>query len=359
MTNTQAKKQGVCYTFSMKRLFFLLSTLLLTPALALAQFVPEDVSLDLNPRIPAPNQTVEAEVTSYAFDLQSAQISWYLNGTLVQQSRGVRQFRFTTGSAGQTTTLRVSIQPQGAPSITKSISFIPASVELLYEPEDSFVPAFYKGKKLNAHESGVEMVAMPYFVNASGQVIDPSTLVYTWRIGNQIQQNASGYGRQTFNFIGPSIYRNKMVTVDVSTVDGTISATRSRNMVAYDPLLLFYKTDPLRGINLNRAASQNNIYFPESEITMRAVPYYLSDANNYGRVEYEWQINGDRFVTVGDRNEITLTKTEGQSGEAQINLDIKNVYRLLQYVENGFSVLFGSRAPQNGTEPADYFEPSL
>jgi len=82
--------------------FFLVTVFLFfsfyTPALAQAR--DSDVSVAVNPETPGPNQDVILTLTSFAVDLDKAQISWRLNSQLGLLGIGRKSFTFKTGESG-------------------------------------------------------------------------------------------------------------------------------------------------------------------------------------------------------------------------------------------------------------------
>ena len=53
----------------------------------------------------------------------------------------------------------------------------PSQVDLVFEATNSYAPVMYQGKKLPAHEGGVQVVAVPYLVDENGRKLDEASLI--------------------------------------------------------------------------------------------------------------------------------------------------------------------------------------
>ncbi len=328
----------------MKRLAIVLC-FVFAPAFVSAQLVQQDVSVDITPSSPEPGDRISIVIESFAVSLDRSQISWVLDGAVAQKAVGDKDFGFTAGAIGTTHDLKIVIETPASGTITKEVTIRPASVDLLWEAIDSYVPPLYKGKALNAHDSGVRVAALPYFVDGAGRQINPESLIYTWTVNKKVQQSASGFGKNTFSFPGPSLYRDSLVTVDVESPDGSWTARRSLNLEAQPPKILFYQKNPLFGIALLRPFDSGITTLTEDEMVVRAEPYFFSDITNRQDVDYDWRIDGKEILTIGNRNEINVRRPEVGSGRSSISLEIKHIRKILQFARNSFTMFFDDREP--------------
>lgn len=304
----------------------------------------DQVIVDISPAIVQPLQPVEIKVTSYNTDLNRAEVSLYMDGVLVQQGLGLTKFNITAPAVGERVTARVSIRTIDQGTVSQEFTLQPGLVDLLYEATNSYVPTFYEGRKLPAHEGGVRVVAMPYFLDESGRKMDPATLVYTWKIGEEFQTDQSGYGRQILEFKGSPFYRPKTVFVQVESVDGSIIATRSIELPAYDPVIRFYQKTPLWGTDINNAiVADRPLVLSIPEMVIESAPYFFSDSDNDSTVTYDWRMNGQTLATVGNRDIINLRVPASASGQTRINLKINHNDKILQIAESLFTVVFGDK----------------
>lgn len=323
--------------------------------LSAQQLIPQDITVEINPEVPLPNSTVNIEIESFVIDLNRSNISWILDGTVVQQAIGDKDFQFVTGPVGTQHTLTLQIQTLEGQTVTRDILINPGQVDLLWEALDSYTPTLYRGKALNAHESGVEVLAMPYFLDQSGNQINPRGLIYTWTVNKKVQQSASGPGRDTFVFAGPSLYRDALVTVDVESVDRVYIGRRSLNLKAQSPKILFYINEPLRGL-LTAYPITNTLDLVRDEMIVRAVPYFFSSVEDIQVSRFNWKIDGRNLVTTGDRKEINLRKPQTGSGRSNITLEINQTEKILQFAQGSFTALFTEKQEEvNNTQDTNFF----
>lgn len=337
----------------MKQILSFCIFLFALPLFAWAQLAPEDISLRVVPELPEPGQEVSLDIESYVTDLSRSQITWILDGNEIEKGVGEIEVTFNVGSVGTVHSLQVIAQTPDNGTIVKTISISPASVDLLWEAVDSYTPKLYKGKAQNAHDSGVIILAMPYFIDKSGNQINPKSLVYNWKVNNKPQQGASGFGKDSFTFSGPSLYRDSFITVDVESPDNAYRARRSINLSAQSPKVLFYTQNPLYGERLLDPIAGGSLQLEEDELIIRAEPYFFSDINNSEVADYEWRIDGKKILTVGDRNLITLRRPEKGSGRSSVSLEIKHIGKLLQFARESFTALFEEREERASANSGD------
>ena len=321
----------------MKR-FLLIALLIVSPFMAVGQLNnTQDISISINPSTPEPGDTVNIEATSFATDLNRADLRWSVDGQVVLEGRGESRIRIpniTARSYSVTLTARTS----DLGSIVKTVSFTPASVELLWEATNSYIPDSYKGKALVAHDGGVIVQAFPELFSGSTQ-LDPRTLIYKWSVNDKPRLADSGVGKTTFEFGGPVLYRNAVVTLDVESPNGSIRARRSLSFAPTQPQIIFYRTNPLFGENL-LSPIFGQMTLSADENVVRAEPYYFSDISNERVLEFDWEVDGRDVVTIGDRQAITLRRPEQGSGRSNVSLEIRHIGKILQFGRANFRALF-------------------
>ncbi len=328
----------------MKKMILFVLFCAAAPFLATAQINPQDLSVKISPELPEPGDRVVVDIESFVTDLDRSRITWTLDGTQLSQQIGQKEVSFTAGPIGSQHTMIITVVTSDVGTISKTITISPATVDLIWEATNSHTPRFYKGRALNAHEGGVVVQALPYFVDSRGAQINPKSLVYTWRVNNKPQLQASGFGKDTFRFIGPSLYRASEITLDVESTENDFRARRTITLNAQSPKILFYKQSPLFGERLLNPISGGTLQLDEDEILVRAEPYFFSDVTDGSVVDYDWKIDGREVVTVGDRNVLTLRKPETGEGRSAISLEIKHIPKLLQFARESFTARFSEAA---------------
>lgn len=314
--------------------------------------LPEQIIAEMVPRTPTPSQPVTITLTSFNTDLERARITYTFDGEVVLRGIGETEVEVVTPEVGSRSTLVVTIETFDKGTLTKTITLQPALVDLLYEANNSHTPTFYKGKKLPAHEGEVRVVAIPHFVDSLGRKLDPTGLVYTWKVGDINYPKKSGYGKDSFTFEGSPLYRTKTVSVEVESTDGTIRATRNIEIPAYDPVIRFYQEHPLWGLDLSQAiiAERPVTLQGVPEVVVKSVPYFFSDADDLESTTYDWRMNGQRVETFNDRNIVNLRSPETGSGQARVSLKISHENKILQIAESLFTVIFEGRDAGSANE---------
>ncbi len=320
----------------------------------------DTVTLEINPRIVEPRSKAIFSLNSSTIDINRVQSSVSVNNVLVKQAIGLKQFTILTPRVGESVEVQLVIRTINQGTIEKKVTIRPAQVDLLYEAVDAHVPIGYKGKKLPAHQQEVMVMALPYFIDANSKQIDHTSLIYRWDVNGQVQRDQSGYGKNIFLFSGPSFYRLQEVSVQVENVQGDLVAQRKIDIPAYPTAIRFYPEHPLSGIDMSRAITSQQVYDLEvPELAVHAVPFYFSNPDSLEQVQYEWTMNGSPLSTFGDRNIVNLRAPEGESGWANVRLQVKHVKKLFQNAEANFNVLFGNSSGTRGgnrnTPSRDFF----
>ncbi len=297
-----------------------------------------DINVELIPENPNPNQVVNVNITSFTTDLNAAKISWRLNGTEKQSGTGLKTFSFSVGDIGTLTTLAVIAVTNDGKTIQKTVEIRPSTVDLVWQSE-SFTPPFYKGKALFIAQNKITFVATPHINNGSAE-ISPKNLIYTWKLNNQVVDDASGYGKTSYTLIGSIIPRPLDVTVGVSSPSGGVSGLGHIVVEPGNPNIIFYNKDPLYGIQFQKALNEN-VSLDSQEISVIAIPFYfgiLSLPTAY--MDFKWAINGTPVDNNNTSNIETFRQKVGTVGVSNISVKITNTEKILQYVSGNFNLEF-------------------
>jgi hypothetical protein len=255
----------------------------------------EQVSAEMLPSIPQPGDSVSIRVTSYSTDLGKASIAWLRDGQVVAEGIGLRLFSFTAPEAGQQTKIEMVAQKEGGGTVRKSFTVTPADLDLIYEVQ-TYAPVLYEGRTEFTNSSTVRLVAMPDFVDpTTGLRVPPEELVYTWRIDGAVDQEASGYGRQTAETTGKLISRGIEVELVVEAIKSPLKARVFATIQDQRPEVVMYEDHPTYGVIFEHALGTDPYPVRESEISLVAIPYSmdifsLSDP----RVKFSWSTIGGR-----------------------------------------------------------------
>lgn len=320
-------------------LIFLISQFLWSPALAASGDLLGSASIELNPSFPKPNQSVRATVSTFATDINRANITWLVNGVVVSQGAGEKSISFETGNPGTTTTVAVRVSSQSSGTLTDSITITPAEVDLIWE-SDTYTPPFYKGKALHSSQSNVSIIAIPQ-IRVSGNKVPQNQLVYEWKINGEPRNDVSGIGRNAVQYQGPRILGRDIVEVVVSTQSGNIYASNSVSVNTVDPEIYFYKDDPLKGIDYARVLG-GSLGLLSEEYTLRVEPYYVTKTDyDTDNLQFSWTLNGELISLESNPESLTI-RHAGTEGVSTLRLEISNIVKSLQEAGRSINVYYGN-----------------
>lgn len=314
-----------------------------------AQFgtLPEtEVGIDMVPQNPGPGEVVYVSATSYGTDLNSANFTWKTNNKTQKFGVGEKSFSFTTGDITTTTVLDIIIETRDGETIKKTFRIRPASIDLIWE-SDGFVPPFYEGKSLFSHQNKITVVALPHIISSGGLEIGAKNLIYIWKKNGSVIEDASGFGKDTYSFVSPLISRPSKIEVEVSTVDDSRKGYSSITLNPSEPQVLFYKKDPINGIELQKSLQNTVELFTSKEVAIVGVPLFFgTNTPDNGELSFRWFINGSLVKDTPNQSTQVFRSIEGTSGTARIGLSIENNTKILQSASGNFNLNFGNSNTQ-------------
>lgn len=302
--------------------------------------IQEQISVDINPEIPDPGEVFVISIESFSSNLSAANIIWQVDGVTVLNGQGIKQVQLTAPAAGKRMVVKYIIQKIGGGTISDTLSFNPAEVDIIYEAQ-TYTPPFYKGRSIFTSESVINFVAIPNFIDSSGRKLDEDGLIFTWKIDYQPVLQVSGPGKNTFPFQSSLIQRPMIIGVEVESPTTNLLAETEILIELSDPQILLYENNPLLGTVFEQAVS-GNFMLDRQEIDFKAVPYFFS-VNHPGDFDlgYEWFINGSKIQVGPTQNTLTFRNVGDLQGKSDINLQINHLGKLLQGSATGFSLDFG------------------
>lgn len=334
-------------------------TLILSPfLLATAQGVPtsiQGIDLKLSTDNPAPGQTITVTAESYLADLNSSSITWSLNGSLYQKDVGLTSITVKAPELGKRLNIAVAAVTSDGRNLNTEINLGSGSIDLILET-GGYTPPFFNGKAPIAYQNAYKIIAIPHLANSFGVEYDPRSLVYQWTKDTKVIQDASGYGKQVFSWKDEIVPRSRMVSVKVSTRDGTAQAEKAILFQAAGPAIVFYTNDPLYGPLYNRALGESVGLGSKGELSVLAVPFGFNKSLNenvassgFGAtnggddLSFSWMINSIAQTALSASESIVLRAPEGRGGSSNISLEVRNASDILQSARNGFSAVFSSK----------------
>jgi hypothetical protein len=296
-----------------------------------------NINVSMTPENPGPNELVYVSVVSYSTNINAAKITWVVDGKIQKSETGAKSFTFKTGDLNTTTSLDILIETREGEVLEKNFKIKPVSIDLIWE-SDGFVPPFYRGKSLFSHQNKITVIALPHIMSESGNEIGAKNLIYTWKKNGSVIENASGFGKNSYSFISPLISRPFTISVEVVSVDNSGVAYGSLNLSPGEPSVLFYKKDPIYGIEFQNALSNTVELKNSKELVVVGVPLFFGKSG----LVYKWAINGFPINTGDSGSTQVFRQVDGSSGTSRISLSVENPRKILQYAGNNFNLTFGN-----------------
>jgi hypothetical protein len=314
------------------------------PLLSLAQQTTSDSFLEISmvPENPEPLQAVKITLKSSAYDLNRSVITWYVDAKLKETNVGLKQLNIQAGKNGQKTNIKVVVKTPSSGEKVIEAFFIPSLVDLIYEA-NSYVPPFYQGKSLNPNQGRVSVTAIPELIDASGAKVPAQNIIYTWKKDGEVQQAASGFGKNVFVFTGTIPIKDSLISVNASNLDSSIFAAKQIKIPSVYPKIIFYENNPTYGLMLNKAIT-STVKMTTDEFSVLAIPYFFSAGYaDSPDLEYSWKMNDITLGNQEPRNAFTARIESVLAGVANINLNINDINRPFQHTNQDFIINFEKR----------------
>jgi len=287
-----------------------------------------DINSEIIPENPEPYEDVTIKLTSYATDINKAMIVWQNGSDVVLSGYGKTTYTFKALGPDSLSIIDIKITPSGAiNSITKRVIINPSEVVLIWESINGYTPPFYKGKSFPSREGSIKVVALP---NTNTIKSSKGNVVYTWKSNGNTALNSSGYGKDSFVFKNSLLKEKEIVGVTASSINGTYNAKKEINIPIVSPKIIFYKKSPSEGVLYNQAIAEETEMIG-GEMTLVAVPYFLSFKDREDNFNYSWKINDEKIKTPNKKMELTIRPTS-RGGYANISLGLESASEIFQYV---------------------------
>lgn len=318
--------------------------------LAHAQGVPigaNGLDLSISNDNPRPEDNVTITAKSYTIDINSATITWTIDGKVVQKGIGLVSLATKAPALGKEKKVSATAVTSTGLSFSNSYTIGSGSVDLITE-NTGYVPPFFRGKTPTVYQNNVNIIAIPHLADAKGVEYDPKTLVYQWKKNSRAVEDQSGYGKQVYTHIGEIVPREATITVTVSTRDGSKRASATTIIEYGQPSISFYIDDPLYGPLWNKTIDENIYIGQEKEISVLMIPFgFNKPTNGLGNLLLTWMINSYERPELETNESVTLRAPENSEGSSNIELTIKNKKDILQTASAGFSAKFSSKNSNN------------
>lgn len=319
----------------MKKYLFAFFTLIYLP---LGVHAAVSGTITLQPQFPRPQEVVTLTVSSYSFDVNNSTYEWNIDGVVRRKGVGEKTYSLTAQDAGRITRVLVGITTPKNEKVLLAAVIDPQSLDLVWESDEGYVPAFYEGKRLPGEGSRVRVVAFPTFVH-SGKKVSPDDISYTWYINGKIRDAQSGRGkytlRYTLDYLNPET-KVRVVARDES--GGVLEQTTSIRPSRVVPRL--YQEDPVLGTRLEKALLTR--FETTKEFSLRYVPFFMSETNTLSSGTYSWKLDASPLSSA-EPTLLTLRPKESSYGSRNILITASHPTRRLQESGAALNVVFDTR----------------
>ena len=302
---------------------------------------PVAINLNMSPLSPRAGDNVTLELSGFSGNINSAKITWYVDGVVKKQGPGQKILTIQTKINGGGTIIRATAETADGRTGEVLKTITPNGVDIIIEPT-GYLPSFYRGKPLFVNQGTMRIVAIPDVIMA-GKRIGSKNLTFKWTKDDIVVSSGAGTGNDSIVVNGSVPIREININVQVLDSFGNVLAENSKIISPNDPKILLYENSPLYGVLLNKAIVGNFYLGAKEELNVIAKPYFF----NIGRqdsddINYKWSVNGASVDLSGKKNTILLKQAgNGTEGMAVVSADINNLLRIFQYTNVSFNITFG------------------
>lgn len=311
------------------------------------------MDIEMDPSFPSGEDFVTFTAQSVSFDLQRANITWYVDNELHSEGPALTSISLILGPIGtQTTVTAVAEGIEGTSRADRTVT--PAAVDLFWEAR-SYAPPFYRGRPLSSPRSTIVAGTIVRMVRPDGTRLASSDIIYTWRRNGTVVVSASGRGKVAATFPAPTLFGQDSLSVEAESLDGSLVASASAIIPSHDPGVTLYQDHPLFGILFHNAIPREAV-FPESEAAFVAIPYFaaVTSSDDPG-FSYDWNVNGIYIPPDPQRPSRLVINAENSDGIANLELAISHAQDIFLSIRDTWRLSFDSRgifgAPANAEGP--------
>lgn len=302
-------------------------------------FAGSEATVTLNPRNPTPYTPITATLVSYLFDVNTALITWTLDGKVLLRGVGEKKITVETGEVGSIIPLHVTAVTANNDRYEVDINITPESVNILYETPESYVPLFYEGRSLPGEGAVVNFVAMPT-ISENGEVIPPSSLSYFWYVSGEFVDNASGIGKQSALLELDFLRSFTTIKVVVRGPYGTV-AEKSIDVYPHEVMPLLYTYDDILGTNFTSLITRR--FEATKDFTLSLEPFFFSTNKSLqDTASYTWLLDGLPITPLGGLL-LSMHPKENSYGSKKLSITLENSKRRLQKITTDIELIFDTR----------------
>jgi hypothetical protein len=294
-------------------------------------------TITLDPKNPEPKSTVKLTLESYSFDVDSAVITWKVNGVVTRKGRGEDSLQIKTGDVGTSNEVTVLAETDNGEELEQKITITPSSIILLYEAPKSYVPLLYEGRSLPSTGASVKVTALPV-LSDEGTPVPPSSIAYAWYIDDTILKSSSGSGKQSLTTRLDYLKEVTSIRVVARSPKGNI-ATKTIEIRPHDIMPLIYTYDPILGPNFTTLLEKR--FEAVKDFTLSLEPFYVSDKETRSPA-FTWYLDGSPSTPLGGKI-LGMSPQPNSYGTKMLSIVVEGFDRRLQKAETKLELIFDTR----------------
>lgn len=294
------------------------------------------LNIQARPPFPKPGDTVQLSLQAGTINLSHALITWRVNGQVVMQNHGARQYILEIGPAGSVYDITVTARSPEGTTVSGSHRITVSDIAVVWEG-NTYTPLLYKGRPLYSTNSMVRAMAIPTVLDTNGREYSPDELTYRWHVGGSRVPTHEGRGKYWVDITGSRPLQSAQAIVYVFDPSGNERIRQSFSVPIQSPRLVYYVSDSVFGLILERALV-GSYSMPGREEVIAAEPYYMEAyTRNDQTLQYEWKVGGRDVPAMGS----ILLSSEGTSaGTSRISTRVISTSHFLQSAQNELSIRF-------------------
>lgn len=289
----------------------------------------DDLMISQYPDNPREGEEVKLTITSDKYNLDQATITWTIDGNQYDQGIGRKTLNITAPTNGNSEIIVARVEQAGYNSAEIQKVLEANTNFILYEGSDSYVPPFYKGRRLPAKEG---IVRAAFFSFKDGEIVgfqDKNGAQYIWNINGEDNNQLSGTNKIVNNIF--TRVTDNILNVKVTRTDSTVNIKTSETTIPLQKVdILLYKTD-------DKLLTKNILNDTElgKSITLLAEPFFFSIPDKRSTdLKYTWKVN-DIETKIPVPWAAMFSGKDADS--VKINLNVVNNKKITQDADRGFT----------------------
>lgn len=286
-----------------------------------------------------PNKVIKVTLASYSFNVDTTDISWFINGKPYTSGLGLASINVPVGDIGTVVTVAAQFVTPEKETLRSQVTLSPQSVDLVWEAQESYTPPFYEGKALPGEGAMISLTAIPN-MSVQGVQASPENIAYAWFVNGEALLNTGGIGQRSVKIPLETLTNETEIKVKAQTTGGAL-AIKTIIISPHDILPTMYAYDPILGVDRSQALIRR--FETTKEFTLSFEPYYFS--MNTPQLSKDssivWLLNGLPISPEG--RTLSLKPQKDSYGSKSLSVSIESAKRFLQKGKVDLDLVFDTR----------------